>query len=150
MEAQEFGRGNDKKIILIPGNMMCWKQFEDVIPLLAEEHHVVAVSTDGYDGGGTTFTTAEASAEKLEAYIAGTNIGSRISDLIDRLNGDGRRPGGPQPATEGGPSIIYSPTFNFFGDNVDKDDVIEGASMTKEQFESFMDDYVKEHDRRDF
>lgn len=49
--------------------MMCWKQFEDVIPLLAEEHHVVAVSTDGYDGGGTTFTTAEASAEKLEAYI---------------------------------------------------------------------------------
>lgn len=69
MEAQEFGRGNDKKIVLIPGNMMCWKQFEDVIPLLAEEHHVVAVSTDGYDGGGTTFTTAEASAEKLEAYI---------------------------------------------------------------------------------
>lgn len=69
MEVHEFGRGNDKKIVLIPGNMMCWKQFEDVIPLLAAEHHVVAVSTDGYDGGGTTFTTAEASAEKLEAYI---------------------------------------------------------------------------------
>ena len=69
MEVHEFGRGNDKKIVMIPGNMMCWKQFEDVIPLLAEEHHVVAVSTDGYDGGGTTFTTAEASAEKLEAYI---------------------------------------------------------------------------------
>lgn len=69
MEAHEFGRGNDKKIVLIPGNMMCWKQFEDVIPLLAEEHHVVAVSTDGYDGSGTTFTTAKASAEKLEAYI---------------------------------------------------------------------------------
>ena len=69
MEAHEFGRGNDKKIVLIPGNMMCWKQFEDVIPLLAEEHHVVAVSTDGYDGGGTTFTTAQVSAEKLEAYI---------------------------------------------------------------------------------
>jgi len=69
MEVHEFGRGNDKKIVMIPGNMMCWKQFEDVMPLLAEEHHVVAVSTDGYDGGGTTFTTAEASAEKLEAYI---------------------------------------------------------------------------------
>ena len=69
MEAHEFGRGNEKKIVLIPGNMMCWKQFEDVIPLLAAEHHVVAVSTDGYDGGATTFTTAEASAEKLEAYI---------------------------------------------------------------------------------
>ena len=69
MEVHEFGRGNDKKIVLIPGNMMCWKQFEDVIPLLAEEHHVVAVSTDGYDGGETTFTSAEVSAEKLEAYI---------------------------------------------------------------------------------
>ena len=69
MEVHEFGRGNEKKIVLIPGNMMCWKQLEDVIPLLAKEHHVVAVSTDGYDGGGTTFTTAEASAEKLEAYI---------------------------------------------------------------------------------
>ena len=69
MEVHEFGRGNGSKIVLIPGNMMCWKQFENVIPLLAEEHHVVAVSTDGYDGGGTTFTTAEASAEKLETYI---------------------------------------------------------------------------------
>jgi len=69
MEVHEFGRGNDKEIVLIPGNMMCWKQFENVIPLLAEDHHVVAVSTDGYDDGGTTFTSAEASAEKLEAYI---------------------------------------------------------------------------------
>jgi len=69
MEVHEFGKENGSKIVMIPGNMMCWKQFEDVMPLLAEEHHVVAVSTDGYDGGGTTFTTAEASAEKLEAYI---------------------------------------------------------------------------------
>ena len=69
MEAHEFGRGNDRKIVLIPGNMMCWKQFENVIPLLAGDFHVIAVSTDGYDGGGTTFTTARASAEKLEAYI---------------------------------------------------------------------------------
>ena len=70
MEVQEFGKENNRKIVLIPGNMMCWKQFENVIPLLEQDYHVIAVSTDGYDGSGkTTFTTAEASAEKLEDYI---------------------------------------------------------------------------------
>lgn len=39
MEIQEFGKENSRKIILIPGNMMCWKQFEDVIPLLGKDHH---------------------------------------------------------------------------------------------------------------
>ena len=70
MNAQEFGTQNPTKIVLIPGNMMCWKQFEQVIPLLEKDYHVTAISTDGYDGTGqTTFTTAEASAEKLETYI---------------------------------------------------------------------------------
>ena len=70
MEAHEFGKENSRKIILIPGNMMCWRQFENVIPLLSKDHHVIAISTDGYDGSGkTTFTTAGASAEKLEGYI---------------------------------------------------------------------------------
>ena len=71
MEVQEFGKDSRRKIVLIPGNMMCWKQFENVIPLLDKDYHVIAVSTDGYDGTGeTTFTTAEASAEKLEGYIS--------------------------------------------------------------------------------
>ena len=70
MEVWEFGEENSRRIVLIPGNMMCWKQFENVIPLLSKNYHVIAVSTDGYDGTAeTTFTTAEASAEKLEAYI---------------------------------------------------------------------------------
>ncbi len=59
MEAVEFGKENRKKIVLIPGNMMSWRQFERVIPLLETDYHVTAVSTDGYDGSGqTTFTTA--------------------------------------------------------------------------------------------
>lgn len=70
MEVQEFGRENGRKIVLIPGNMMCWRQFENVIPQIEKDYHIIAVSTDGYDGTGeTTFTTAEASAEKLEGYI---------------------------------------------------------------------------------
>ena len=70
MEVQEFGKGNSRKIVLIPGNMMSWRQFAKVIPLLAKDFHVIVVSTDGYDGTGETpFTTSAASAEKLEAYI---------------------------------------------------------------------------------
>jgi pimeloyl-ACP methyl ester carboxylesterase len=70
METVEFGKENSRKIVLIPGNMMSWRQFEHVIPLLEKDYHVIAVSTDGYDGiGRTTFTTSVASAEKLEEYI---------------------------------------------------------------------------------
>lgn len=70
MEVQEFGKQNSRKIMLLPGNMMSWRQFEAVIPLLEKQYHVIAVSADGYDDTGkTTFTTAEAMAEKLEQYI---------------------------------------------------------------------------------
>ncbi len=80
MEAYEFGKENEKKIILISGNMMSWRQFENVIPLLEKNYHVTAISTDGYDGKGTVFTTAEAMAEKLEEYIR-KNLDSKI-DLL--------------------------------------------------------------------
>ena len=71
MEIKEFGREHEKKIVLIPGCMMCWKQFDKVIPFLARRYHVIAVSTVGFDGTGeTTFTTAEKMAEKLAAYIS--------------------------------------------------------------------------------
>lgn len=81
MESVEFGRENARKLVLIPGNMMSWRQFERVIPLLEDDFRVIAVSTDGYDGTGeTTFTTAEASAEKLEACI-NDKLGGQI-DLV--------------------------------------------------------------------
>jgi len=72
MEAYEFGTENSRRILLIPGNMMSWRQFEDVIPLLSEKYHVIAISTDGYDGTGkTTFTTSRASAASVEEYLKG-------------------------------------------------------------------------------
>lgn len=68
MEAVEFGRGNSKKIVLIPGNMMSWRQFEKVIPELEKVFHVIAISTDGFDGK-SEFTVTEGSAMSLEKYI---------------------------------------------------------------------------------
>lgn len=41
MEVQEFGKQNSRKIMLLPGNMMSWHQFEAVIPLLEKQYHVI-------------------------------------------------------------------------------------------------------------
>ncbi len=30
MQAMEFGKEYDRKIVLIPGNMMSWRQFENI------------------------------------------------------------------------------------------------------------------------
>ncbi len=84
MEAHEFGKENPRKIVMIPGNLMCWRQFEPVIPLLEKDYHIIAISPDGYDGTGkTVFTTAEASAEKLEEYIK-----ERLDGEIDLVFGE--------------------------------------------------------------
>ena len=79
MLAKEFGQENSRKIVLIPGNMMSWEQFRNVIPILKKDFHVIAVSTDGYDET-TEFTTTEKSAESIERYIA-ENLDSHI-DLV--------------------------------------------------------------------
>lgn len=84
MEVQQFGKENHRKVVLIPGNMMTWRQFKNLIPLLEKDFHVIAVSTDGYDDTGeTTFTTAAASAEKLEEYIR-----EELDGHIDLLFGE--------------------------------------------------------------
>ena len=41
MEVQEFGKQNSRKIMLLPGNMMSWHQFEAVIPLLEKQYPVI-------------------------------------------------------------------------------------------------------------
>ena len=72
MEVQEFGKQNSRKIMLLPGNMMSWRQFEAVIPLLEKQYDLVYgrwPSRYDDDTGKTTITTAEAMAEKLEQYI---------------------------------------------------------------------------------
>ena len=33
MQAKEFGKEHERKIVLIPGNMMSWRQFKNVIPI---------------------------------------------------------------------------------------------------------------------
>ena len=70
MEIRRFGNAQGKSVMLLHGNLMCWRQFEDLIALLENTYCVYAVSFDGFDGTGeTTYTTAQAQADKLETYI---------------------------------------------------------------------------------
>ena len=81
MEAVEFGKENNRKIMLFPGSIMSRRQFDRVIPLPEKDCHVIPVSTDGCDGEGeSTLPTSEASAEKLETYIRGEPDG--LVDLV--------------------------------------------------------------------
>ena len=70
MEIKRFGCMQGKTVMLLHGNLMCWRQFEDLIPLLEKKFRVYAVSFDGFDGTGeTTYTTARDQADKLAGYI---------------------------------------------------------------------------------
>lgn len=70
MEIKRFGNIEGKTMMLLHGNLMCWWQFEDLIPLLERKFCVYAVSFDGFDGTGkTTYTTAQNQADKLAGYI---------------------------------------------------------------------------------
>ena len=73
MEIKRFGNIEGKTMLLLHGNLMCWQQFEDLIPLLEGKFCVYAVSFDGFDGTGeTTYTTARDQADKLAEYIERT------------------------------------------------------------------------------
>lgn len=50
MEIKRFGNIEGKTMMLLHGNLMCWQQFEDLIPLLERKFCVYAVSFDGFDG----------------------------------------------------------------------------------------------------
>ena len=89
MEIKRFGDQNGKKIMLLHGNLMCWRQFEDVIPLLENTYCVYAVSFDGFDGTGEiTYTTAQEQAHKLEVYIR-ENCGGHLNVLFAESLGCG-------------------------------------------------------------
>lgn len=87
-------------------------------------------------------------ADKLQG-ISGT--GYSITALLDAL-----RSNRPQPAPAGGgqpgpaPSIIYNPTYQFYGGTPSKEDLVEAGRISQEEFNEMMDKWKRDHDRTDF
>ena len=81
MKFYEFGKENEKTIMLLPGNLMTHRQYEKLVPMLDNKYHIITVSFDGFDETGeTTYTTAEEQANKLAKFIK-ENLNGRI-DLV--------------------------------------------------------------------
>ena len=49
MTFHEFGKGNDKVIVMLHGACMSWKNFKENIRLLKKDYHVIAVAAPGHD-----------------------------------------------------------------------------------------------------
>ena len=87
-------------------------------------------------------------ADKLQG-ISGT--GYSITALLDALRGNR-----PQPAPAGGgqpgpaPSIVYNPTYQFYGGTPSKEDLVEAGRISQEEFNEMMDKWKRDHDRTDF
>lgn len=87
-------------------------------------------------------------ADKLQG-ISGT--GYSITALLDAL-----RSNRPQPAPAGGgqpgpaPSIVYNPTYQFYGGTPSKEDLVEAGRISQEEFNEMMDKWKRDHDRTDF
>ena len=81
MKFYEFGTPGNPTIMCLPGNFMTHRQFENIVPILEKDYHVITVSFDGYDEtGDTVYTTGEDQATKLAAFIK-EKLGGKI-DLV--------------------------------------------------------------------
>ena len=116
MDIKRFGNRQGKTIMLLHGNLMCWRQFENLIPLLEADFCIHAVSFDGFDGSGTTtYTTAQAQADKLADYLC-TQCGGRLDLLFAESLGCG-----PAVLLKSSPSvqidrmILSGPEYLDFG-----------------------------------
>ena len=90
-------------------------------------------------------------ADRLEAADIGAS-NPPIEDLLSRLDnlGNGDNPdggNGPPPM-----QIIYSPTnhYHFEGEAPSKEDIAGAESMSQEEFNRRMDQYLKDRQRKNF
>lgn len=139
-----LGGGEAGKEAVLPLSEL-WTQMRS---MLADT--LQAVNAGNSDGslGNMIGTGLGFLADKLQG-ISGT--GYSITALLDALRGNR-----PQPAPTGGgqpgpaPSIIYNPTYQFYGGTPSKEDLVEAGRISQEEFNEMMDKWKRDHDRTDF
>lgn len=139
-----LGGGEAGKEAVLPLSEL-WTQMRS---MLADT--LQAVNAGNSDGslGNMIGTGLGFLADKLQG-ISGT--GYSITALLDALRGNR-----PQPAPAGGgqpgpaPSIIYNPTYQFYGGAPSKEDLVEAGRISQEEFNEMMDKWKRDHDRTDF
>lgn len=70
MKVTEFGKENEKTLMLLPGTSCTWEMnFSKILDPLKEHYHVLCVNYTGYDDSGEIFTTQTEETEKIESYV---------------------------------------------------------------------------------
>ncbi len=76
MKIYEFGKNNDKVIVLIHPAVVMWDYFDRVIPLLENDYRIIVPALPGYDKDNPKvhFTSVEKIADKLTEILIAKNI----------------------------------------------------------------------------
>ncbi len=70
MEFTEFGKENNKTMLLLPGTCCNWQvNFGGVLEELKKQYHLICVDYDGFDGKGSHFSDMLTVTAKIEDYI---------------------------------------------------------------------------------
>lgn len=94
MTIHEFGKENKETILLIHPSVVKWDYFENVIPLLQKNYHLLVPALPGYDfDNDSDFTSVEQIASELNTWLKkeeypelyavyGCSMGGSISLLV--------------------------------------------------------------------
>ena len=75
MTIHEYGKDNDKVIVLIHPSIVMWDYFQDVIPLIEKDYHVMVPALPGYNPARKDdFTSIEQISRDLEKWLIGNNL----------------------------------------------------------------------------
>lgn len=77
MVIKEFGKENEKIIMLLHGGGLSWWCFKDVATLLNSEYHIVIPILDGHSDSDRSFTGIEDNAQEIIDFI-NQNYGGKI------------------------------------------------------------------------
>ena len=128
----EAGEAGDEAIIPLPE---LWGNMQDMI----------AATMNGTNSG------IAALADRLDAANEGAEEDLDISNLLSKLDGIGN---GDGPGGDGTPpmQIIYSPTnhYHFEGEVPSKEDIAGAESMSQDEFNRRMDQWMKDRQRANF
>ncbi|MBR2401210.1 MAG: alpha/beta hydrolase [Lachnospiraceae bacterium] len=90
MKVIEYGKENEKVVILLHGGGLSWWSYKEVAECLKDDYHVVLPILDGHADSDGDFTSIEANASEIISYIdekfggsvtmiGGLSLGAQIS-----------------------------------------------------------------------
>lgn len=69
MKVIEFGKENEKVVMLLHGGGLSWWNYKEVAEYLKSDYHVILPILDGHADSGTKFVSIEENAKRMIAYI---------------------------------------------------------------------------------